>query len=326
MSTNELDRLEIGGLWRDVVNFLGREPVIPDVLLPLLHTVAPRWAGWTYFLGQLSKKLVDPQDHDDLAYEVACTRIGYRLWAEHRDELAKWAASGEDGQLTDDQLAHWWLDGHRDVLVVDEGERLTQFLDLMTFSSEERAIIDPLTDQNRHGLAIYRLREHLHWLSELETLRELSTKTWPADPKRRRGWTPEQLSWVNRYYADQAPEVWAEARNGVIDPMELESISDEDSLGFGMTELQYSMYVLMRAAVIDFVDELLQATRYPTVRGSLRCIECGLFAGRRAVGYGQLYCSDQCKKRAAKRRYRTRARQRESPVLGRASVRRSLRA
>jgi hypothetical protein len=325
MGEAEFDGLEIGGLWREVVNFLGPKPVVPDLLLSLLDTVVPRWAGWTYFLGQLSKKLVD-QDQSDLVFEVECTRIGYRLWVEQRTALARWASAGEDAQLTEDQLAHWWLGGKRDIQVVDEEERLPQFLELMKLFADERAIIDRLRHQNGHGLVIYRLREHLGWLTELQTLRELSTKTWSADPRQRRGWTPDELSWVNRYYADQASEVWAETRNGLIDPMELESISDEDSLGFGMTELQYAMYVLMRATVIDFVDELLRATRFPRVRGSLRCIDCGRFAGRRALGYGQLYCSDRCKKRAAKRRYRTRARKREAAMLGKRFVRRMLRA
>jgi hypothetical protein len=107
-------------------------------------------------------------------------------------------------------------------------------------------IVDRLADRTRRDLVIYRLREHLHWLNDLKTLRELSMKTWPADPRQRRGWTPEELCWVNSYYSDQAPEVSAKTRNGGIEPMELESISSEDSLGFGMTELGYSMYVLMR--------------------------------------------------------------------------------
>src|SRR5438552_467126 len=307
-----VDRLELGGLWRGVINFVGDDVVTPDLLLPLLDTVVPRWAGWTYFLGQLSRKLVDSEDRPQLEYEVACARIGHRLWVEQREQLAGWAARSEGGAITRDQLASWWLGDQRDLLACDEEKRLTQFLKLMTFTPEEVPIIDRLADRKRRDLVIYRVREHLHWLNELEKLRELSMKTWPADQRQRRGWTPEELSWVNSYYGDQAPEVSAETRNGVVEPMELESISSEGNLGFGMTELGYSMYVLMRAAVIDFIDELLEASRFPGVRGSLRCIDCGKFAGRRALGYGQLYCSDRCKKRAAKRRYRMRARQRES--------------
>jgi hypothetical protein len=285
--------------------------VTPDLLIPLLDAVVPRWAGRTYFLGQLSRKLVDLEDRTQLEYEVACARMGHRLWVEQQEQLARWAAGGESGPLTNDQLACWWLGDRCDLLVCDEEKRLTQFLKLITFTAEEVPIIDRLADRKRRDLVMYRLREHLHWLKDLETLRELSMKTWPADPRQRRGWTPEELCWVNSYYSDQAPEVSAKIRNGVIEPMELELISNEDSLGFGMRELGYSMYVLMRAAVIDFIDDLLEATRFPRVRGSLRCIDCGQFAGRRALGYGQLYCSDQCKKRAAKRRYRMRARERE---------------
>src|SRR5688500_1170349 len=182
MRTSELNRLRVGGLWRDVVNFLGREPIVPDILIPLLHSVVPRWAGWTYFLGQLSQKLINPHDRDDLANAVARARIGYRLWVEEQDQLAKWAAIGQGEQPTNDQLAGWWLGGHRDVLILDEEKRLTQFLELMKFATEEHAIIDPLISHDGPGLAIYRLREHLHWLNELETLRELSAKTWPAEP------------------------------------------------------------------------------------------------------------------------------------------------
>jgi hypothetical protein len=279
-TSDSLDRLELGGLWRDVVNFLGHGAVTPDLLVPLLDAVVPRWAGWTYFLGQLSGKLVDSEDRIQIKYEVACARIGHRLWVEQREQLARWAAGGEGGPITDDQLASWWLGDRRDLLAFGEEKRLIQFLKLITFTAEEVPIIDRLVDRKFRDLVIYRLREHLHWLKELETLRELSMKTWPADPRQRRGWTPEELSWVNSYYADQAPEVSAETRNGVIEPMELESISKEDSLGFGMTDLGYSMYVLMRAAVIDFIDELLEATRSTAPSGVRSgrpsgAIECG---------------------------------------------------
>jgi hypothetical protein len=311
-ASDSVDRLELGGLWRDVVNFLRDGVVTPDLLTPLLDTVAPRWADWTYFMGRLSETLVDSEDRTRIEYEVACTKIGYRLWVEQRKQLAAWAARGDSGALTGEQLASWWLGERRDLLTGDEHERLPQFLKMITFTAEELPIINRLADRKHRDLVIYRLHQHLYWLEELEALRDLSTKTWPADPRQRRSWTPDELGWVNRYYAEQQPEVSAETRNGVIDPMELESVSIEGGLGFGLDGLDYCMLVLMRAAVIDFTDELLEATRFPKLRGSLRCIDCGQFAGRRALGYGQLYCSDRCKKRAAKRRYRIRARQHDS--------------
>lgn len=89
--------------------------------------------------------------------------------------------------------------------------------------------------------------------------------------------------------------------------MELDTETWDQNLGFGLDGLRYCFVVLMRAAIVDFADEILERNRHPTSRGSLRCVECGLFVGRRALGYGQLYCSDRCKKRAAKRRYRVRS-------------------
>ncbi len=91
-------------------------------------------------------------------------------------------------------------------------------------------------------------------------------------------------------------------------------------LGMGLDGLAYQMTVLIRATVIDFADDLLEASRYPRVRGSLRCVECGHFAGRRAVGYGQLYCTDRCKKRAAKRRSRARSKDRTDGDVGRSAA------
>lgn len=39
----------------------------------------------------------------------------------------------------------------------------------------------------------------------------------------------------------------------------------------GSIAMSYCMYVLMRAAVIDFAEELLETTRLPSARGSMRC-------------------------------------------------------
>jgi hypothetical protein len=93
-----------------------------------------------------------------------------------------------------------------------------------------------------------------------------------------------------------------------IDPFDLDTETWDQSLGFPPDGLRYCFVVLMRAAVVDFADEVLERNRRPTSRGSLRCVECGRFVGRRALGYGQLYCTSRCKKRAAKRRYRSRTR------------------
>lgn len=91
-----------------------------------------------------------------------------------------------------------------------------------------------------------------------------------------------------------------------IDPFELEILNDEQPLGFGAGPLTEIEIVFMRALVIDFADEILELSKRGNARGSLSCVECGRWVGRRALGYGQLYCSDRCKKRVAKRRYRGR--------------------
>lgn len=154
---------------------------------------------------------------------------------------------------------------------------------------------------------MYRLREHLDWMGQLGGLYEVAQKTWSADPRQRERWTEEDLEFINAYYQEQSPSLHAEEKDGTYDPATLESISFEAAMGMGgSVALSYCMYVLMRAAVIDFVDELLETTRVPTARGSMRCVDCGVFVGRRALGYGQLYCGTTCKKRAAKRRYRAR--------------------
>jgi hypothetical protein len=72
---DSVDRLELGGLWRDVVNFLGDGAVTPPLLVPLLDAVVPRWALWTYFLDQLSRKLVNSEDRTQIEYEVACEMV-----------------------------------------------------------------------------------------------------------------------------------------------------------------------------------------------------------------------------------------------------------
>lgn len=113
---------------------------------------------------------------------------------------------------------------------------------------------------------------------------------------------------MNAYYEEQRPSLYVPDDPEQIDPFELDTMTLDQNLGFGLDGLHYCMYVLMRAALADFADSILERARRPNARGSLRCVECDLFVGRRALGYGQLYCSDRCKKRAAKRRYRGRLR------------------
>ncbi|MEP6468187.1 MAG: hypothetical protein ABJC24_00290 [Chloroflexota bacterium] len=299
--------LTTGGLWRDVVNFAGPSPT-PGIYLPLLDAVSPRWSGWTYFMGMMADVLRTSENRLEIEQEVESAVIGHRLWTEHRDAITSWAHASTRHPMTNEEIEDWWFGGERQVLIVEEHTHLRGFLKRVPITPAERRRVDAMIASGDKPLLVYRLREHLDWIGQLGGLYEVAQKTWPADPSQRDGWTQDDLEFINAYYQEQSPSLHAEEKDGTYDPTSLESISFEASMGMGgSVALSYRMYVLMRAAVIDFVDELLETTRLPTTRGSMRCVDCGVFVGRRALGYGQLYCGTTCKKRAAKRRYRARS-------------------
>jgi hypothetical protein len=74
--------------------------------------------------------------------------------------------------------------------------------------------------------------------------------------------------------------------------------------------MNYVGYVIIRAVTIDFVEEVLAFNAFESAKGSLQCEECGQFVPRSFYGPGQRYCTAQCKRRAAKRRQRDRAKAR----------------
>ncbi|MEP6468155.1 MAG: hypothetical protein ABJC24_00130 [Chloroflexota bacterium] len=295
--------LVVGGLWRDVVNFAGPSPA-PAVFIPLLDAIAPKWSRWTHFMGMMADVLRTPEHRRDIEEEVEWAVMGYRLWTEHRDAIEGWARSSSREAVTEEGIENWWLGGERQRLIVEEQTHLRTFLKRVPFTSPERRLIE--ASEGRPVL-IYRIREHMDWIGQLSGFYRIAEKTWPADPGQKHRWTEDDLEFVNAYYQEQSPSLIADEHNGTYDPTEMESVSFEAGMGMGGSiALSYCMYVLMRAAVVDFADELLETTRLPSARGSMRCIECGVFVGRRALGYGQLYCRSTCKKRAAKRRYRAR--------------------
>lgn len=296
-------------LWRDVINFLGNAYPTPDRLLPLLEFVADRHADVGGFLRWIPKVLSDPRDRAELDEELRNVGIGYAIWRDQREALHRWANASERGPFTPEQVDEWWFaERGPNELRVDELGRLDEFLAAVHLNPEDaRYIQEELRDDHLDDLVIHRLRHDLHWLDDLNLLRDLARKTWPADPADRQLWVEWELDFVSEYYADQQPILeGGETPSGGIDPFALRPVSYEQSLGFGLDGLGYCMTVLLRATIIDFVDEILEHSRFPRVRGSLRCVECGFFVGRRALGYGQLYCAARCKKRAAKRRYRVR--------------------
>ena len=282
-----------GQLWRSVINFVGEDPITPALYLPLLDHVAAGGDRWSYFIGRMADKL--REDRRDIEEQVARTALGYRIWTERRLALARWARVGPE------DLEDWWLHGRP---TVQDHDRQRQFVKTVGLTAADLALFEEDVGRGWERIVIPRLRNNLISLAHLEILRTLARKTWPADPRDRVGWTEDELGMVNYFYGEQEPGLFGRERGGVYDPFELEVISVEGSLGFGMGDLTYCLYVVLRATVIDFADDLLHASQFPRARGSLRCIECGQFVGRRAFGYGQLYCEDRCKKRAAKRRYR----------------------
>jgi predicted nucleic acid-binding Zn ribbon protein len=307
--------LELGGLWRDVLNFLGDREITPDLYLPLADAVLPKWGRWTYFLGHAAAKLTE--DRAELGADVARARIGWRVWIEQRENLRKFAAKVAKHPVEDEQLERWWIDDARGETASWDGsysardDKVTgQFRKFVELSEDDDLALryhPDMRESYMDGWHIGWLHSNLTWTGDLELLRTLARKTWPADPRDREQWTPSELESVNAWYEDQQPSLATpDEKPTSIDPFELKIWNDEQNLGFGLDGLRYVMLVFLRSTWIDFVDSILERSKRPNARGSLSCIECGTFVGRRALGYGQLYCSDRCKKRAAKRRYRQR--------------------
>lgn len=309
-----------GTLWRDVVNFLGDEEITPQHYLPLIEIMAERHAGDGYFLQWLTKNLTDPKDRADLDRDLRYAAIGHQIITQQRETLLRWASTAEGGPYDGDLVGDWWRNiekgttvSNLDMRVLDHGEAL---LALLQLDPDDKAFVEADREglkRRAYHLPITWLRQHHHWAIDLEILGDLAYETWPADSANRQLWTAGELGIVEEYYSEQQPALAHEgdADKG-IDPYAVRPVNREQSLGMGMGELSYCMYVILRSAYIDFMDEILEHSRFPQVRGSLRCIECGTFVDRRALGYGQLYCGDTCKKRAAKRRYRSGTQRRPS--------------
>ncbi len=306
--------LAVGGLWRDVLNFMGDRPMSPDLYLPLADAVLPKWAKWTYFLGHAAASLTS--DRAELEADVAKARIGWRIWTERREDLRAYAQKVVRQRVDDELLEEWWVcdAGGGKLALADfstkggDDKYASDFRRRMELTKEDERVLRYQPDMQPRYLDYWLLswtHWNLRWVEDLETVRRLGRKTWPADAQHREHWTPEELQLVNWYFEEQQPYLIS-SEDDSVDPFALEVSNGEQGIGFGMDGLRYVMYVFLRAVVIDFVDEILERTRRPTARGSLSCIECGTFVGRRALGYGQLYCSNRCKKRAAKRRYRSR--------------------
>jgi len=302
-----------GAIWRDVTNFLGDEEVTPLGYLPIIEMMAARHAGDGHFLQYLPKQLTDPKDRTDLDRDLRYAHIGHHIVANRREALLRWANGAAKGApYEEDVVIDWWrnIEKGRESLDLDKhalrhGQELIAVLQLAPEDSAFIAADVETLELKDYYLPITWLRQHHQWAIDLAILRDLAYKTWPADNADRRLWAAGELGIVEEYYSEQAPELAYDGDpDKGVDPFAVRPVNQEQSLGMGMGELSYCMYVIVRSAYIGFMDEILEHAAFPRVRGSLRCVECGMFVVRRALGYGQLYCGDTCKKRAAKRRYR----------------------
>ena len=312
----EKNRRAPGALWRFVVNFWTAQPQAPESLLPLI--VAIRGLGVSGFIERLDSQLDDARFLEELREEWLFACAGFRVWTQQQDTIVAWARRSEWG-FDAETVAQWWLYGDESSeLVVHANERGAELLPELDFGPYQDVVnarLQRLTARGRGadvvaGNVLTHLRWCLPWLMELNGLTDLAQRTWSPHPSNPKIWTSDDVAFVDEYYRDQELVLVAPAEEA-IDPFTLVPLKVEQGVGFGPTGLRYCWLVVMRATIIDFMDEILDYGRFHGIRVTLRCVECGEFAPRNPRGYGQLYCSTRCKKRAAKRRYRTGA---EAPL------------
>lgn len=298
-----------GEVWRAVVNFLGNARVTPELYMFLIQYMAGRpTPPWSY-LDRLPGLLVRERDRSDLVRDVRMATIAFWLWETQSDAIYQWANRSRHGPFDLSEVDNWWFSSRSShVLNRDERERWDEFLAAVNLSSDDLEFLQWVVGNSKlQDMLVTYLRMDLPWITDLEILRDLARKTWPADLRAREMWQDYEFSLIREHYADQQLELEEiEPGDGGVNPFSLRPIPYEGGLGVGLWGLGFPMTILIRSATIDFMEEILDHSRFPGIRGSLRCEECGLYAARRNVGYGQLYCSETCKKRAAKRRYRAR--------------------
>lgn len=299
-----------GTLWRPIVNFWITHPHEPSSLFPLIELAASLPTSEWAFLSRLKKILSDPQDKQEILEDLMMVRAGYYVWSYNADAIASWANNSEEGPFTYDEIRSWWFSENLRTLTLDQYKRADELLATIDFGPFREFADAKRREWEKYEGHFFLLHLHrnLSLLNKLDTLTDLALRTWTGRPDPQVGWTEDEFGFIQEYYAEQelVLESYDESEDGLIDPFQMQPIKYEQSIGFGLSGLGYCDYVIMRAIIIDFVDEILEHSKFPGVRGSMQCVECGLFVPRRERGYGQLYCSEKCKKKAAKRRYRRR--------------------
>ena len=106
----------LGGLWRDVLNFLGDREITPDLCPPLADAVLPKRGYWTYFLVHAAAKL--KEDQAELEADVTRPRLGWRVLTEQRENSREIRGEDREARRHEEQLERWWIDdAGRDSLV-----------------------------------------------------------------------------------------------------------------------------------------------------------------------------------------------------------------
>jgi hypothetical protein len=139
---------------------------------------------------------------------------------------------------------------------------------------------------------------------EVRSMERIIRKTW-SDPDQMMNWTNDEIEMILQYFTQYQFGLTAEKESdGLFSPESLEFTRSELDEGIHGDPYFGLHLVFMCEFVSDFIDELLAYNRHHSKKGSGICQDCGNSYPRSFYGHGQLYCTSQCKSRAAKSRYR----------------------
>lgn len=310
---------ESGRVWRHVVNAIGREIPSGEKVLALAHDLIREDVPEFSFLHHFPEVL--RRDAEELKTEAALANIGMRLWEANDSTVTAWLESlrakefhEEKSPIDPARAKRWWFKDIR--LPIDHLE--PDLYRQLKIEPGDAAFLDNWARKFEgkefwHRRAFY-TRWRLEYFWDLPRLADLADKTWGSARGKRR-WTEDDLEFVNKYYEEQEPFLVGPRGRDGIDPFSLRPRAAEGGVGIMLDGIGYCLFVINRTAIIDFANELINHNLFPAAKGSIRCLECGRFVQTSFYGRGQSYCSMQCKKRAAKRRYRAKARRLGKAVL-----------
>jgi hypothetical protein len=298
----------IGDFWKVVVNCLGDRPITSDVYVPLIESVLLPFESWTELTYTQAKFFRTDTGRRRILADVARARLAEALWADHQRVLLGWARG--QVRISLDALRRAWFSASLGRYHLDLWDRAEELFRALPLTTEDRLVLlhYPGNRLNVGPTTVADLIRDLKWIGELDNLRRIARKAWPARRTAMDGWDEADLAFVNGHYRWQDPEL-TPSTPPPFDPQELFVWNGSPSHPNGGDGLAAVMLALVHTAVVDLADELIETGRRPA-RGSLSCLECGKFVGRSALGVGQLYCDVRCKRRAAKRRNRESARRR----------------